>query len=320
MDNINILLLGAGNRVSLAEWLIAAGETYGKQVKLFSLETDPLVPISKYATILKGERWSSPKFQESLINTIEHLDIHIVLPLMCAACTALSACKTEVEKETGAWLVVSDHELCKTFEDKELSEAWFRSYGVRVPLGNKTFPSIFKSKKGYGSRDQFIVNNLSEYLRLVDSGKDLNDYIQQPFIKGREYTVDCYITRSEVVQGVVTRQRLAVVNGEVSKGVTVRKQPLIDEILHIIKLGKFEGPVTFQAIEEETTGQFYIIECNPRFGGGAPQSFKAGANYCECLIAECLGLELPDCSQWKEGLVMMRCNQEVWSTIPVTEI
>ena len=44
------------------------------------------------------------------------------------------------------------------------------------------------------------------------------------------------------------------------------------------------GPITVQLIREENTGIDYYIEINPRFGGGAPLSIKAGADSAEALL------------------------------------
>jgi len=150
MENLNILLLGAGNRLSLCEWLIEAGKKYNKKVNLYSVEVKNPVPISQHATILKGEKWDSPNFEKSIIDIVKTYNIHMLLPLMDAGCTALSKYKENIEKETNTWAVVSSYNICNTMEDKGLSEKWFIKNKVNIPYDIK-FPKIFKSIKGYGS-------------------------------------------------------------------------------------------------------------------------------------------------------------------------
>lgn len=308
---LNILLLGAGNRVSLCEWLKEAGKFYEYHVNLIALEAQKEVPISEYAVIQVGKKWNDPGFDDQLLETIKYWGIHIVLPLMDAATVELSRLKNRIVEETNGrcWPVVSSYELCKTMEDKLLSEKWFLEKQVNIPTDIR-FPRIFKSIKGYGSRDQFIVRDQIELNSIMEI-KDLSGYIDQPFIKGTEYTVDAYVTRQQQIMSV-SRIRLNVINGEVSKGITKREPELLKEVERILSEPGFEGPITLQAIRSNSDDKFYFIEINPRFGGGAIQSFKAGADYTKVLLAEYLGMGILDCSKWEEGLLMMRCNREIW--------
>ena len=310
MEDLQILLLGAGNRVSLCEWLIEAGKTYNKKVKLYSVEIKDPVPISIYATILKGEKWDSPNWERSIIDICNKYNINIIIPLMDTACTVLSKYKENIENQTDVWCVVSSYEICKTMENKRLSEQWFLQNNVTIPYDIR-FPRIFKSIKGYGSRDQFIVNNKIE-LNAISEYKDLDNYIDQPFIKGTEYTVDAYVAKDGTLVGAVSRVRLETINGEVSRSITKREPDLLKEIKRLLSVPGFLGPQTFQAIKSEKSNNFYIIECNPRLGGGVIATFKAGANYCECILADYLNIKLPNCSGWKEDLLMLRANREIW--------
>lgn len=312
MDQIRILLLGAGNRVSLCEWLLESGKKYNTEIKLCSIEIKNPVPISEYATIILGEKASSPTFERSIIDTINQYKINIVLPLMDSLCTSLSKYKENIEKQTGAWLVVSSYDICNTMEDKVLSEKWFIDHGVKVPFG-PDFPRIFKSRRGYGSRDMFRCNSEKDLKLYRELKGSLDGYFDQPIIEGPEYTVDAYVCKQGYMVGAVSRERLTVVNGEVNTGITKRQPELLEEVRRILSFPGFVGPITLQFIKCKTSGHWYCIEINPRAGGGLIQSLRAGANYCECLLAEHLEVPLPDCSNWKENLLMMRANREFWA-------
>jgi carbamoyl-phosphate synthase large subunit len=312
---LRILLLGAGNRVSFCERLIAAGKTYKCEVSIFSVEIKNPVPISKYATILEGERWYSPNFCQSIIDICSERDIDIIIPLMDDATVALATHKDRIQQETGAWSVVSSTELCKTFLDKIESKEWFIANSVQVPLKNRsetTFPYIAKHRRGYGSRDQAVLSTDSQLISFFTEN-NIDDYILQPFITGTEYTIDAYVTQSGELLGAVSRVRLETINGEVSRGLTKKEPELLEEVKRILSVPGFAGPITLQAINAEDGSGWYFIEINPRFGGGCIQSIEAGANFAEALVAEYLGETPPDCSNWKEGLLMLRANQEIWS-------
>jgi carbamoyl-phosphate synthase large subunit len=56
-----------------------------------------------------------------------------------------------------------------------------------------------------------------------------------------------------------------------------------------------------------------FIEINPRFGGGAPLSIKAGANFPKWILAEVIRKK-PQIKfdGFKDGLTMLRYDAEIW--------
>ena len=62
----------------------------------------------------------------------------------------------------------------------------------------------------------------------------------------------------------------------------------------------------------KTNGEVKAIEINPRFGGGYPLSYRAGANYPLWLIQEYFNDEkIPDYDGWENELLMLRYDDEV---------
>ena len=74
--------------------------------------------------------------------------------------------------------------------------------------------------------------------------------------------------------------------------------------------GKFVGPVTIQFIKEFSTNIIYIIEINPRFGGGVLNSIEAGADAPSYILHEYLGCTLTPINKYKNKLLMMRADRE----------
>ncbi len=111
----------------------------------------------------------------------------------------------------------------------------------------------------------------------------------------------------------VPRERIEIRAGEINKGRTVK-----GEILHCIKehLGYIEGCVgciCVQLFYNEKNHDIVGIEINPRFGGGYPQSYAAGANYPEFLIREYFNGETLEYSDdWKDNLLMLRYDDAVF--------
>jgi carbamoyl-phosphate synthase large subunit len=101
--------------------------------------------------------------------------------------------------------------------------------------------------------------------------------------------------------------------GEVSKGRTVRSQALIDLSSRICAtLPGAYGVITIQIFLEEASGAMRVIEINPRFGGGFPLAWEAGARYSTWLIQDVIG-RTPDVrTDWKDDLVMLRYDEAVF--------
>ena len=72
--------------------------------------------------------------------------------------------------------------------------------------------------------------------------------------------------------------------GEVLKTRICQDKMIISEMQTLIADYKLCGQITVQLIHQEITGDDYYIEINPRFGGGAPLSMKAGADSDEAVI------------------------------------
>jgi len=78
------------------------------------------------------------------------------------------------------------------------------------------------------------------------------------------------------------------------------------------KCRSFTGCITLQAFRKNGTNELTGIEINPRFGGGYPLSYYAGANYPGFLIREYLlneNIEFYD--GWKSDMLMLRYDDEI---------
>jgi carbamoyl-phosphate synthase large subunit len=146
---------------------------------------------------------------------------------------------------------------------------------VRAPL-DAEFPAILKPNVGKGSEGVRLINNISEIpdnslppkYSLLDEG-----YLLQDFIEGDEYTVDVLASKSSVVLSMVQRKRTRIESGisvaaevvEDEEGKAICSQ-LNDRLLMC-------GMYCVQYIKNHSG--VYILEVNPRFGGGSVLSLRA---------------------------------------------
>ena len=72
------------------------------------------------------------------------------------------------------------------------------------------------------------------------------------------------------------------------------------------------GPITFQFFFNRQTNDIKALEINPRFGGGFPLSYDAGANYPAMIINEyLLNKPLDFFDTWTDNLLMLRYDAHI---------
>ena len=89
-------------------------------------------------------------------------------------------------------------------------------------------------------------------------------------------------------------------------------ETIISEMKALINRYKPCGQITVQLIRQKDTNKDFYIEINPRFGGGAPLSIKAGADSAEALIKLIDGQKLTYCpNAARDGDVYSRFDQSI---------
>ena len=288
---VNILFLGASKRTTLLEDFISTAKELNIDIKLYSCElSSNFCPISHLSTILEGPEFTDKSFQKWLKNTIQKYNINIVIPNMDSATVALSEFKNN-NKDLNCEFVVSDYELCYTMNNKILADNFFkRNNIITFPNTENVYPKILKYKLGFGAHNQYIVEDKS-YFDYLKNKLSTTDYIVQDYLKGKETSVDFYITKNGELTGYVLRDRLSVSDGEVMDCIT--REPNDEEkdlIEKIVNIKGWRGCITLQYINYKNN--YYVVEINPRFGGGATCAIACGLNMPKYIIQEYLGINI----------------------------
>ena len=77
---------------------------------------------------------------------------------------------------------------------------------------------------------------------------------------------------------------MATRSGEVLKTEISQDETIISEIKQLLKDYRPCGAITVQLIRQKETNKDYYIEINPRYGGGAPLTMRAGANSAKAIL------------------------------------
>lgn len=220
----------------------------------------------------------------------------------------------------GVRLACSAPETVAICADKRLSHVWLRRHGFPVPrqgtldevcqdLHSWLFPVIVKPVFGSASVGVRRVHRPAELLALRGQGLDV---VVQEIARGSEYTVHTYVDRQRRCLAAVPCKRLEVRGGEVSKGLTVRHEGLMELASQVSsQLPGAYGPLNVQIFLSED-GDLRVIEINPRFGGGYPLADRAGMASPRWLLEEALGRRPLGCEDWIDDLAMLRYDESVY--------
>lgn len=312
----NILLTSAGRRVELLESFEREAKLRDPRIRVFATDLRPeYSAAAQRATLaLKAPPVTQAGYIDFLWQTCRNHGIGLVVPTIDTELLVLAQHRDAFAAE-GIQLVVSAESLVRQCRDKRETSELFSSLNIDTPaIYNREqlqFPCFAKPYDGSCSVGAVRIARASDVTEsLLQDAKTM--FMELIDARVPEYTVDAYYSRVGELTCLVPRRRLEVRAGEVSKGVT-RRDHVYDYLLpRLRKLEGARGCLTLQLFADDTTGRFAALEINPRFGGGFPLSYEAGANYPGWLIDEyLLGRSVGFFDDWEPDLLMLRYDAKV---------
>lgn len=284
---MKILFTSVGRRVELIQEFKSAAVRLDIDLTIHGADITDTAPALAFCDKIHSvPKICDDRYIPALLELCEQEHIDLLIPTIDTDLLLLSENKYQFEK-SGTKVMVSDSDKVQLCRDKNLTSDFFRLCGLNAPqtVNNYleyggSYPCFIKPKDGSSSIDAFKVNSSDE---LKVYAEHIKDYVIQPFISGEEYTVDIFCDFDGNPIYITPRKRLSVRAGEVLKTEICQDKNIIVEMKKLINLFKPCGPITVQLIRDNT-GDDYYIEINPRFGGGAPLSMKAGANSAEAIL------------------------------------
>ena len=151
-------------------------------------------------------------------------------------------------------------------------------------------PTAFVVKERHGAGSLSLGLNLPPATALAHA-RTLREPVFQPFIHGREISVDGYVDRAGRVHGLVARTRDVVVRGESQVTTTLPDAALLARLAPIVAQLALYGPFVLQALLTDDGG-LHLIECNCRFGGASTLGIAAGVDSFYWFLQEAGGADL----------------------------
>jgi carbamoyl-phosphate synthase large subunit len=314
---MNILITSAGRRVSLVRAFQKEIVRYFPDGKVFTVDMQP--DLSSACRISDGSfpvcRVTDPDYCTDLIKICLANNIKLIVPTIDTELIPLAR-NAELFIKNGIKPVISSFEFVTICRDKRKLFRYFDSINFprtrEIDFSDPEFPVFVKPIDGSSSIGTRIIRDFSDL--PVDAFKD-ESRVYLKYLSPKDYTeftVDIYFDRNNFLKCAVPRERLEVRNGEVSKSVT-RKAELYKKICSLFSNCKgVIGCITLQVFCNRNSSEIAGIEINPRFGGGYPLSYQAGANYPGYLIREyLLNEEIPFFEGWTSDMLMLRYDDEI---------
>lgn len=289
----NVLVTSISRKISLIKAVKTAMEKLGHCGALIGGDTDAQC-IGRYFT---DAFWLMPPLasmnEETLLRELTARRVKWVIPTRDGELLFWST-RRELLARHGIAVMVAEPESIRQCLDKLLFYRVCQELAIpAVPTATDvaaiaTEPMVVKERFGAGAKNIGLKLSVSQARQRAQF---MERPVFQPFIDGREYSVDAYVDRKGQVKGIVCRTRDIVVNGESQVTTTVHDATMESKCAAYIEKLQLYGHVVMQLIQDQS-GDIHIIECNPRFGGASTLSIAAGLDSFYWFLLEATGADL----------------------------
>lgn len=311
----NILITSAGKRVELL--LEFQREIKSIDGAVLAVDLNPkMSPACRLADkSIPVPRVTSNDYIDTILEICRSNEVRLVIPTIDTELLFLAASRDKF-LQAGIEVMVSDESFISICRDKRKTIKMFDDFGIRNPSPrdkyNPEFPMFAKPYDGSLSTNIHVLHSKDELTEEI-----LNDpkLLFMEFIDKREYkefTVDMYYGADHYVKAIVPRERIEIRGGEVNKG-AARKNYLVNYLRE--RMGYMPGVrgcICIQLFYREEDNDVVGIEINPRYGGGYPLSYYAGAKFPKLMIDEYIrGHRIEYSDDWIDNTVMLRYDSQV---------
>ena len=285
--NYNILVTSLSKKIPLLKAVRSTAEKLDLEGKIYGGDSNAAC-IGRYFV---DEFWHMPQQNvltvEDLIDYCKTHEIKAIIPTRDEELPFFSS-HQKVISENGIACMISNTQCIERCRDKLLFSQFLSPLEIpAIPTVtdiNLLMANTFVVKECFGAGSRSVGLNLTANEAKAWAGS-LKTPIFQPYIDGKEYSVDVYIDRQNSPHGAIARSRDLVVNGESQITSSVHEPEMEYLCLRAaVHLGIY-GHAVFQLIRDEES-RLHLIECNARFGGASSLSVAMGLHSFEWFLLE----------------------------------
>jgi len=295
-SDFNILITSISKKISMIKLVKKANKKLGNKGKIYGADINNK-SIGKYFV---DKFWKIPSYEKLTINEIISYciknNIQCIIPSSDGELNYYAKYKNEFLKNNIHIMIsnLNNLTICldklKFFNKlKKLNFPVIKTTSnideINQPLYvvKERFSSFGIQSKGIKLRKEEAINY----------SKNLKNPIFQPFVNGKELSIDLYIDKSRKTKGCVVRTRELIDNGESQITKSLENKKLEKMCSNIVEKLNLYGHIVIQVIID-SQNNFNILECNCRFGGASSLSLEIGLDSFYWFLLESSGEKLAE--------------------------
>ena len=259
------------------------------KTKIFVSDSDKLVPcfflkgIKKI--LLPKVKLNSKDYIKKLFSKVKKYKIKKIIPLSDHDLVILSQNKKKFKK-INCDVIISEKNIVKICMNKKLLYDFCIKKGINIPISffsfkkNFSFPVIKKRIVGSGSKE-LDLNVKKRNLRNINFKK----FFFQKKITGIEYGIDLFGYPNKNFSSYSIKRKLLMRSGETDRSKIVIDKKLSKFAEKLISIFRPYGNIDCDVIRNKS-GQIFLIDVNPRFGGGYPTTHLSGKNFLKYILTD----------------------------------
>ena len=213
----------------------------------------------------------------------------------------------------------------KQFQEREKDKLpeYGKKYGIKVPdglnLGNLNqldeiekkfdYPIMVKGQF-YDAYKCFNVEQAKQAFHKIASQWGLPVIVQE-FVSGTEVNVVALGDgNGNTIAAVPMRKQYITDKGKAWGGITLADEKMMELTRSLIQKTKWKGGMELELIKTNS-GDYYLVEINPRIPAWVYLAVGAGQNIPEALIKLALGMEVKPMTDYKIGKMFVRYSYDM---------
>ena len=303
---MNILLTSVGRRHYLVDFLRKHLNSNDKIISINSKNTSTAKNNSNYFYL--SPEVKTKKYIEFVKSIIRKHKVKIIIPLLDIDAKKLSE-NFDVFKRSNVTLIAPPQNITKILVDKYKLFNFLTKNKIDCPksyiskkeffkdlkLNKIKYPVILKPRLGTSAKFIAKVNNKKEliffYKFLTENvnksffGKknDKQSILIQQYIQGKEFGLDLFNSIKKEYVFHLLKEKILISNGETQIcKVSNNNISILSKKISRILLHNFMVDIDIL----KKRGKYYIIDINPRIGGGYPFTHFAGCDMIKYLISQ----------------------------------
>ena len=304
-----ILFSSLSAKLALYREVTRDARHFHRDAKVIACDSDPYCSASREVEHFIPLPKISDLSDEKLIEICKLHEISNILPTRDGE-LLFWAQRREFLAQHNIQVWVSNEECIELCNDKlSFYESW-KNCPIPAISTYETLPDnqvsrwVVKPRSGSGGRMNKLDLNYHEACNIASSTKD--KIVFQPFVSGREFSAEAWISKENRCYGPLLRWRNKVVDGESHQSAVFRNQEWEEKVRNVFlhRPGLF-GHCLAQVLVQED-GTLNLVEINPRLGGASPLALRAGLTSISWnLLQETMSLEvIPHYPQFRDGLIL----------------